>query len=228
MSVLKSLTDLASVGLEPGTGPTALAYLVPFRGAGGAWEAQPVIGYRGYINLARRSGLFLDLHATVVHEHDTFDLQLGSAPHVLHKPFIQGDRGQIIGAYCVSRFVGGGMQIEFMTRHDIERIRDKFSKSAKNGGPWRDTFDAMAVKTVIRKAAKHWPLSTELQAAITMDAGVVTPGGHVIDAVADYVPDAADSAAEADTAGADSAPPPSPLAAAQARAQAILSGKTAD
>lgn len=223
VSILKSLRDLATVGLEPGTGPAAMAYLVPFR-SDGSWQAQPVIGYRGYISLARRSGIFQDIHATVVHLKDTFDIQLGTDPHVMHKPYIgEGDRGPVIGAYCVARFTTGGMQIEFMTRREIDHIRDKFSKSfaAKGGGPWKDTFESMAVKTVIRKAAKHWPLSMELQQALTMDAGVVTPGGQVVDAAPEYT----DSPDDEPEAAADSPPEDAEdLEAAQARALAILGG----
>lgn len=226
VSILKSLRDLATVGLEPGTGPAAMAYLVPFR-SDGSWQAQPVIGYRGYINLARRSGQFQDIHATVVHLKDTFDIQLGTDPHVHHKPYIgEGDRGPVIGAYCVARFTTGGQQIEFMTLREINNIRDKHSKSfaSKGGGPWRDTFDSMAVKTVIRKAAKHWPLSPELQAAITMDAGVVTPGGQVIDAAPEYA-DGADGSNDQDNAPEESDPADAEdLEAAQARALAILGG----
>lgn len=221
LSILKSLTDLASVGLEPGTGPTAMAYLVPFR-AGSQWEAQQVIGYRGYIALARRSGLFQDLHATVVHQKDTFRIRLGSNPEVEHTPYIgDGSPGEVVGAYCVARFTTGGTQIEFMSLYEIKQIRDKHSKSAARGGPWRDNFEAMATKTVIRKAAKHWPLSAELEAAITMDA--VTPQGQVIDATVEFVGDTPEAAIDVDAADTDGEPEADDeLATAQARARALV------
>ena len=168
-SILRSLTDLAAVGLEPGIGPTALAYLVPFKNQG-RWEAQPIIGYRGYLALARRSGEFQDVQATVVHARDTFELTLGSDPRVLHKPCLDGDPGEIIGAYCAARLNGGGLQIAYMRKGEIEQIRDQHSKSARSGGgPWSTDFAAMAVKSVIRKAAKHWPLDQSLQDAVALD-----------------------------------------------------------
>lgn len=211
VSVLKSLTDLAAVGLEPGTGPMAMAYLVPFRN-GAQWEAQPVIGYRGYISLARRSGEFQDLHATVVYAKDEFDVDLGSSPRLVHKPYHGDgkDRGVVVGAYCVARFTNGGQQIEFMRRVDIEGVRDKFSKAAARGGPWRDNFEAMAVKTVIRRAAKHWPLSVELQDAIALEAGAT------VDAEPDWGPaGAADTAAESEPSAAAAAQPTAQQASAQ-------------
>jgi len=239
VSILKSLTDLAAVGLEPGTGPMAMAYLVPFRN-GPQWEAQPVIGYRGLVSLARRSGEFQDLHAAVVYAKDEFDVDLGSSPRVVHKPYLGADqdRGAIVGAYCVARFLNGGQQIEFMRRVDIERVRDKFSKSAARGGPWRDNFEAMAIKTVIRRAAKHWPLSVELQDAIALESGVTVdqdpvwapeapgqaapaadhaPGPDNLDDLPEVFPEPDDPPQQP-----QAKPMPSDLAAAQARAKAIL------
>lgn len=211
LSILKALTDLAALGLEPGTGPTALAYLVPYRN-GSQWEAQPMIGYRGYLALARRSGLFQDIHATVVHAKDTFEIHLGSQPYVRHLPYLgSDDPGEIIGAYCVTRLVGGGEQIDFMRRGEIERIRDKHSKSARSGNsPWATDFAAMAVKTIVRRAAKHWPLSAEIRDAVALDTVAET-----VDAMDPLVVVAAPVNTEADEA-------PSELAAAQAEARALL------
>lgn len=222
VSILKSLTDLASVGLEPGTGPTAMAYLVPFRN-GANWEAQPVIGYRGYVALARRSGQFQEVNAEVVHAKDYFEIELGSQQRLVHRPYTGAeDPGPLVAAYCVAKFPGGGMQLTFMTRHDVERIRDKFSKSAARGGPWRDNFDAMAMKSVIRKAAKLWPLSPEMQEAVSMDADTTT-AAQVVEATPDYVGDTGSEVPPDEDAGAADAEPASDdLARAQARALQLL------
>lgn len=177
-SILRSVMDAAQLGLEPG-GPLGQAYLVPYRNKGRA-EAQLIIGYRGLIALARRSGTIESVAAHVVFSRDSFECNLATGV-LSHAPYMAAlpdaaaqmsdadidaacDRGKPVAVYCVARFVGGGQHVDVMTMADVERVRRR--SKASDSGPWVTDFLEMARKTVVRRAAKYWPLSTELADAM--------------------------------------------------------------
>lgn len=170
-SVVLFCAHAASMGLEPNS-PLGHMYAVPFWNKNaldgkGAYEVVGVVGYRGFIALARRSGLLSNVHARVVHEHDDFDIEFGLDPKLRHRPVLRGEPGDPIAAYCVAEFVDGGKQYGVMTYQEIEAIRAR-SKS-KNGGAWDTDWEEMAKKSVIRREAKMWPLSTEMAHALAVD-----------------------------------------------------------
>lgn len=180
MSITQSLMVAGELGLELG-GILGEAYLVPFRNykAPGLkkgeylTEAQCIPGYRGIIALARRSGEIESIAAHVVYHGEEFDLNLAEA-FVNHKPNLDADDDpqdkDIRGAYVLAKFKGGGRQLEWMTRGQLEKVR-KLSK-AGNSGPWVDHYAEMCRKTVVRRASKYWPLSSELRRAFEAEAEV--------------------------------------------------------
>lgn len=151
-SVMRCVLDLARLGLEPS--PLGLAYLVPFKG-----EATLIIGYRGLLELARRSGKVKRIEAHVVHAADHFVCEYGLNPKLEHVPSFTGDRGEIVAAYMVAQLEGESVQVEVMTRAEIEAVRDR-SRASKSG-PWQTDFSEMCRKTVVRRGAKYLPLSAE-------------------------------------------------------------------
>lgn len=171
-SILRSVMAAAELGLEPTGGALGNAYLVPYNKKlknPDRWvkEAQLIVGYRGYISLARRSGNIQSVESHIVREHDEFVLRFGTDSQLTHSPLIRGDRGASIGAYALARFNDGGYHVEFMTIAEIDTIR-KRSKSADNG-PWVTDYDEMCRKTVIRRAAKYWPISIEMAKAMDIE-----------------------------------------------------------
>lgn len=152
-SLFQSITTAAELGLEPG-GALGEAYLVPY---GNVCQLQ--IGYRGLIRLARQSGELATIEAHVVHENDDYELQYGLDPKCSHTPTLTRDPGKPVFVYVVAKLKGGGHHIEAMTVAEIEKIRLR-SKSG-NSGPWMSDWSEMAKKTVVRRAAKYLPLSSE-------------------------------------------------------------------
>lgn len=152
-SLFQAITTAAELGLEPG-GALGEAYLVPY---GNACQLQ--IGYRGLIRLARQSGELSTIEAHVVHEHDDYELQYGLDAKCSHTPTLTRDPGKPLFVYVVAKLKDGGHHIEAMTIPEIEKIRAR-SKSG-NSGPWQTDFEEMAKKTVVRRAAKYLPLSSE-------------------------------------------------------------------
>ncbi|MDG1603823.1 recombination protein RecT [Bacillus paranthracis] len=164
-SLMGAVMQAVQLGLEPGL--LGHCYLLPFNKNAGTkqnpqWvkEVQFIIGYKGMIDLARRSGHIQSIYAHAVYENDEFEYELGLHPKLTHKPSF-GDRGKFIGAYAVAHFKDGGYQMEFMPESEIEKRRGR-SKS-KDFGPWKSDYEEMAKKTVVRSMFKYLPISIEVQ-----------------------------------------------------------------
>jgi len=180
-SFLGAIMQCAQLGLEPG-GALGHAYLLPFENRKkGITEVQFIVGYRGMIDLARRSGQIVSLTARTVHENDEFSYQYGLNEDMRHVP-ATGDRGALLYVYAVAKLKDGGVQFEVMSRSDIDKVRAQ--SKAGNYGPWQTHYDEMAKKTVIRRLFKYLPVSIELATAVTMDekadAGVDQDNGSIL------------------------------------------------
>lgn len=164
-----AVLQCAALGLEPGSA-LGHCYLLPFgngKDKSGRPNAQLIIGYRGMIDLARRSGQIISLQAWTVHAQDTFNYQLGLNPDIEHVPASVADRGPVTHVYAVAKLKGGGVQFEVMSRAEIEKIRS--ASKAGNSGPWSSHWDEMAKKTVIRRLFKYLPVSIEAVRAVEID-----------------------------------------------------------
>jgi recombination protein RecT len=179
-SVLDSLMIAAHLGLEVG-GPLGHFYLVPFRDTkNNVSKATPILGYRGIIVLARRSGEVEDVVARAVYENDKFNFAYGLDDELVHVP-ADGDQGRSVKFYGIARYTNGGHLIMVMTRQQVEKFRSR--SKMKDQGAWVDDYDAMACKTVIRRMASYMPLATESAEAIAEDEAreVGYGSGEIID-----------------------------------------------
>ena len=159
-SLLGALMVSAQLGLEPGV--LGQFYLIPY-----GRECQFQIGYKGMIELLRRSGQLKDIYAYSVYENDEFEMTYGLDRDLKHKPNLQ-DRGNFVGCYCVAVLKDDARAFEYMTKEEIEAHGKKFSKTYGNG-PWKTDFEAMAHKTVVKKMLKWLPLSVEFLENIEKD-----------------------------------------------------------
>lgn len=163
ISLFGAIIQASQLGLEVGIH----AHLVPFyNNKTKQSEVQMIPDYRGLMHLARNSGDITSFQAAVVYEGDLFDYQFGTESFLHHKPS-RSSRGEIIGAYAVAKFKAGDSQFDFMTKSEIDAIRDR-SKS-KDHGPWVTDYVPMAMKTVTKRLCKYLPVSVELQKAVTLD-----------------------------------------------------------
>lgn len=173
-SLIGAIGQCAQMGLEPNT-VLGHAYLVPFntkrKDTQGRerWvkSVQVVIGYKGLIDLARRSGQIASIAAHEVCTNDHFELVYGLDEKLNHSPSM-GERGEVIGFYAVAKLQGGGHAFEFMSVHQVREIMAATQSKGKYG-PWHDHFTEMGRKTVIRRLAKYLPLSVEFQTAVALD-----------------------------------------------------------
>lgn len=173
-SLVGAIGQCAQMGLEPNT-VLGHAYLVPFntkrKGPDGQerWvnSVQVIIGYKGLIDLARRSGQIVSIAAHEVCANDRFELVYGLDEKLNHTPAM-GERGEIIGFYAVAKLKDGGYSFEFMSLHQVLDIM-KATQSKGGYGPWKEHFIEMGRKTAIRRLAKYLPLSIEFQTAVALD-----------------------------------------------------------
>lgn len=145
-SFFGAVMQCAQLGLEPGSA-MGHCYLLPYgngKDRSGRPNCQLIIGYRGMIDLARRSGQIVSINAYEVHEADEFHYELGLHPDIRHVPANVADRGPITYVYAVAQLKGGGVQFEVMSRAEIESVRA--SSKAKDGGPWFTHWSEMAKK----------------------------------------------------------------------------------
>ena len=150
------------------------AYIVPFRNnKANRTEAQFQLGYKGFIQLAQRSGQFKRINACATYSDDTEQTVYERLTSLLPKK----PTGQITGYIAYFQLLNGyeahlAMSIEELTAHS-----QKYSQTAKKGfGVWKDNFDAMAQKTVIKLLlSKQAPLSidTPLATAVQADQAVI-------------------------------------------------------
>ena len=153
-SFLGAIIQCAQLGLEPGNG-LGHVYLVPFQNRKkGFTEVQIIPGYRGLIDLARRSGQIISISARTVHENDEFEFEYGLDEKLVHRP-AKDERGEIIGAYAVAKLKDGGQQFEFMTKNQIDKV-------STGSDVWKKHYEEMARKTVVRRLVKYLPMSIEL------------------------------------------------------------------
>lgn len=152
-SVLQAIMQAAQLGLEV-NGPLGHAYLVPYGDI-----CQLIPGYRGLIYLAKNSGAIAAGEARLVYEGETFDVEYGTDPKIVHRPRWDIERidDAIVAAYFVARLPDGTRQFEVMSREEIERIRSR--SKAKDDGPWKTDFGEMARKTPTRRGLKYLPIS---------------------------------------------------------------------
>ncbi len=178
-SLFGAIVQCSQLGLEPNT-PLGHAYLIPFekkRKQGNQWvvekvETQIVLGYKGLIDLARRSGQVISISAHEVCQNDMFEYAFGLNERLEHIP-AAGERGAVTHFYAVAKLVGGGHAFEVMTCADVERIRNesqnyKFAHY-KAKTVWGQHFVEMGRKTVLRRLFKYLPVSIELATAAALD-----------------------------------------------------------
>jgi recombination protein RecT len=168
VSFLQSYATAAQLGLQPNS-PLGHCYLLPFFNKGKK-EVQLILGFKGMIDIARRSGQIESINAYIVYKSDEFNLILGVNPNIVHIPNLSCERqdSEISLVYAVAKLIGGGTQFEYLTMADIAKCR-KSSKSKIEYSPWSTHFSEMCKKTAIRKLFKYLPVSLEISKAILAD-----------------------------------------------------------
>lgn len=150
-SLRNAVINIATVGLSLNPA-LKYAYLVPRDG-----RVCLDFSYIGLVHLACDAGSLRWVQADIVRKNDVFESKgVGTKP--VHDYDVFGERGEIVGAYCVAKTVDNEYLTTVMNIADIYAIRDRstaWQKSKK--GPWLTDPEEMIKKTVIKRAFKLWP-----------------------------------------------------------------------
>lgn len=180
MTIIASALKAATMDL-PIDKNLGYAYVVPFNRSekvGNKWvkhnEAQFILGYKGYIQLAQRSGQYKALNALAIYDGQLIDWNPLTEEFTFDYKAKVSD--EVIGYVGFFELLNGFKKTVYWTKQEIESHRIKNAKGYDKGklsGAWVDNYDSMAIKTVLRNMLSKWGLlSVEMQSAITSDEKV--------------------------------------------------------
>ena len=165
------------------------------------WQmtAQFQLGYKGFIQLAQRSGQFKRINATDVREGEYLgvDRRSGEINLEFEQDEAKRNKLKVVGYLGYFRLLNGFEKELYMSVDELTAHAKRYSKSfAKGYGLWSDQFDVMAKKTVLKLLiSKYGALSTTLQEAILADQAAVEEDGYkYVDNDKDIVDSSDDSA----------------------------------
>lgn len=178
MSVISSAAVAASLDL-PINQSLGFAHIVPYSG-----KAQFQMGWKGFVQLAMRSGQYKSMNCSEVYEdeldnynHITGEIKFKSLQEWKQREANQKEK--IIGYVAFFKLINGFEMYLYMSRAQVEAHGRKYSASFNSDkGNWKLRFDSMAKKTVIKLLlSKFGILSIEMQKAITSDQAIFTTEG---------------------------------------------------
>ncbi|MGM0853099.1 MAG: recombinase RecT [Bacillota bacterium] len=159
MSVISSAMIAATLDL-PVDKNLGYAWIVPYGG-----KAQFQLGYKGYIQLALRTGQYRYINVTPIHEGEL--IKWNPLTEEIDIDFEQRESEAVIGYAAYFELLNGFRKTVYWTREQVEKHRKKFSKSDFG---WKNDWDAMAMKTVLKNLLSKWGILTvEMQKAAIED-----------------------------------------------------------
>lgn len=138
------------------------AYIIPYGN-----KPQFIMGYKGFIQLAIRTGQYKHLNADAVYEGEEVLVdKIRGTMEVTGKAKSE----KVVGYFAYMELINGFEKAIFWTKEKVVEHGKKFSKSFNNG-PWNSDFDAMAKKTILKSLiSKYGPLSIEMTSALSSDS----------------------------------------------------------
>lgn len=172
-------------------------YLVPFNDKKNNRKvAQFQLGYKGYIQLAIRSGQYKKLNVLPIKEGEL--ISFNPLEEEIEVQLIEDETAReqaaTIGYYAMFEYTNGFKKAMYWSKQKMESHAEKYSmgyKAHKGYTFWEKDFDAMACKTMLRQIISKWGImSIEMQKALENDMGVISENGTVdyIDAPAEEAP----------------------------------------
>lgn len=162
-------------------------YMVPFNDKNRGKVAQFQLGYKGYIQLAIRSGQYKKLNVLAIKEGELvhFDALNEEIEVRLIEDEEQREQAATIGYYAMFEYVNGFRKAIYWSKAKMEAHALKYSKgyaSDKRNGTawtfWSKDFDGMAYKTMLRQLISKWGImSIDMITAIDSDMAIINEDG---------------------------------------------------
>lgn len=155
-------------------------YMVPYNDTKrGCKVAQFQLGYKGYVQLAIRSGYYKKINVLAIKEGELvkFDPLEEEIEVNLIDDEQEREQAETIGYYAMFEYHNGFRKAIYWSREKMEAHANQYSKGykARKGYTfWEKDFDGMAYKTMLRQLISKWGImSIELQSAVEKDAAVI-------------------------------------------------------
>lgn len=167
MSVIASCMVAATMDL-PVDKNLGYAWVVPYGN-----RAQFQMGYKGYIQLALRTGQYKAINVVEIREGEL--VSWNPLTEEIEVDFSKRESDAVIGYAGYFKLINGFEKTVFWTKEEVNSHANKFSKTINSkNSVWKSNFDAMAKKTVLRNLLSKWGiLSIEMQKAYTADEGLI-------------------------------------------------------
>lgn len=167
-SILSCCLQCASLGLEPSAvDGLGRAYILPYKNRKtGQMEAQFILGKNGMVELVQRSGKLRSLRTQCVYEGDEFDYwEDESGVHYSYRPNLDAPHGKehMRLVYLSAQLLDGGLVFLAMSKSEVDGVMGR--SKASNFGPWQTDYEAMAEKTVLRRAFNRGMLPRSVEVA---------------------------------------------------------------
>jgi len=158
LSVMNAARQAATLGLRI-DGVLGHGYLVPYKD-----ECTFIAGYRGLVELCRRSGQVRLFEAHIVRADDEFDFMFGTNPFLKHRPSAkQSAMDKWTWVYAICMMHDGKSQFEVMSYDEVMHHKNRYAKGTdRSSSPWKTAEMEMAKKTVTRRLVKYLPVSPDI------------------------------------------------------------------
>lgn len=162
-----------------------LAFIVPYKGKSGM-QAQFQLGFKGFVQLAMRSGQYKTLNSSAVCEGQIKEIDFVTGE------IIRGEKvsDTVVGYLAYMELINGFRKSLYMTVEELQAHAEKYSqsyaydlRSGKKSSVWSTNFSAMAKKTILKKLLSNFgiisidPAGLALATAIQADQSVITEEG---------------------------------------------------
>lgn len=159
-------------------------YLVPFKDSKKGYKvAQFQLGYKGYIQLAIRSGQYKKLNVLAIKKGELIKYDpLNEEIEVnLIEDEEERENAETVGYYAMFEYTNGFRKSIYWSKSKMEKHALKYStgyKAKKGYTYWEKDFDGMAYKTMLRQLISKWGImSIDMQQAVEKDMATINTDG---------------------------------------------------
>ena len=154
-------------------------YIIPYKD-----KAQIQIGWKGLVQLALRTNQVERLNAIPIYEGEVKGIDMYGEVKIEFNDFATREKGKVIGYLAIGKLVSGYRKSVYWTVEKCEKHAKTYSKSykynSKDTNVWRDDFDAMALKTVMKQLLnKGFVQNAEVQKALQIDQAIINKDGSI-------------------------------------------------
>jgi recombination protein RecT len=158
-SLFGSILYFAEIGLPFNT-PEGFGYILPERQKGGTVEAVPIIGYKGFIEIAYRNPKVKGIRIQAVYKNDSFDYAYGTQEYLNHKPVSETARGELTHVYAIANLEGIAPLFVVVDKRELDKIKkmpSTLNQTAFSKSNDFDIFNIMEAKVAVRLLLKTLP-----------------------------------------------------------------------